>query len=58
MYEATAKDNMGGEVLITYDKNPGEKLSVGVNVVTAIATDRALNKASCEFIIIVEKAND
>ena len=46
---------MGGEVTITYNKEPGWIFSRGVNTVTAIATDIALNKASCEFMIIVDK---
>ena len=43
---------------ITYDREPGTKFPFGVNIVTAIATDKAFNKASCEFIIIVEEETD
>ena len=47
IYEAQAKDNINEGIQITYDKMPGTMFPLGVNSVTAIATDKALNKATC-----------
>ena len=56
---ATATDNSGGQVTITYRTsvgatvNPGSSFSVGRTTVTATATDPSGNQQQCDFDVTV-----
>jgi HYR domain/Secretion system C-terminal sorting domain len=50
---ATATDNCGGAVTITYSRASGSTFTVGTNVVTVTATDVCGNSSTCTFNVIV-----
>jgi uncharacterized repeat protein (TIGR01451 family) len=52
-YSATATDNCGGSLPVTYSIAPGSVFNVGTTSVTASATDAAGNTASCTFTVSV-----
>ncbi len=52
---ATATDNTGGPVTITYSQASGSKFAVGTTVVTVTATDAYGNKTTKTFKVIVVK---
>ena len=50
---ATAEDNRGATVAITYSRPSGSAFSVGTSVVKVTATDEAGNIAHCKFTVTV-----
>ncbi|XP_072013718.1 uncharacterized protein [Amphiura filiformis] len=50
---ATATDNSGGFVQISYSNPSGSPFNVGVNTVTVAATDPSGNTATCTFTVTV-----
>lgn len=53
----TGNDN-SGNVNITFTPASGSRLPVGKNIVTATATDRSGNSATCSFVVMVVSADD
>ena len=52
-FEATAVDNCGGLVTITYSQDPGTVFPVGSTLVTATAVDGEGNESTCTFTVTV-----
>lgn len=55
-YTATATDNSGGPVTITYSPNSGSSFAIGVNTVTVTATDASNNSVNGTFTVTVTPA--
>ena len=51
-FEATATDNVTLNVPISYSIVPGSNFPIGESIVTATATDEALNTSTCNLKII------
>ncbi len=51
--EATASDNSGGVVTITYSTISGSNFQVGNTTVTVTATDQSNNSDQCTFTVTV-----
>ncbi|NRB51757.1 MAG: HYR domain-containing protein [Saprospiraceae bacterium] len=57
-FNATATDNCGGIVDITYSQNPGTVFNVGTTQVDVTATDDLDNTDNCSFLVIVRDSED